>query len=97
MNDTAGNRSVRSFLERVRDPDRQFPHYLFTVGFVLPLSFLTCGAGLYVIFMTAEALLGSGSWVTRGLEILIGPILIALAPIILISFGVPFLLRLYVY
>jgi hypothetical protein len=60
--------SERTFLERVRSPDPNFPFLLRTVAFVLPVSFIFLAIPFAAFPFLAEALLGPQSWVTQGIN-----------------------------
>lgn len=93
---TPASRSTRSLIERLPDPDPGLPNYLFTVSFILPLSLALFGMALWVSHLIVEAIFGSESWVTAVIGFVVGPMVKSLPAVILISFGVLLILRMYV-
>jgi hypothetical protein len=59
--------SERTFVERVRKPDANFPFLLMTLAIVLPLGFGFLMIPFAVLPSLTEAVLGPQSWVTHGM------------------------------
>jgi hypothetical protein len=62
--------SERTFMERVRTPDANFPFLLRTLAFVLPIGFFFLTIPFAVLPILTAAVLGSQSWVTHGADAL---------------------------
>jgi hypothetical protein len=60
--------SERTFIERVRAPDANFPSLLRTLAFVLPLGFLFCMLPFAALPILTEAISGLQSSVTHGIS-----------------------------
>jgi hypothetical protein len=63
---SARDGSKRTFAERLRSPDRDFPRLLRTIAIVLPLSFGFVAIPLAAAPLVMEATLGPASWMTKG-------------------------------
>ena len=56
-------------MERVRTPDAKFPFLLRTLAFVFPIGFGFLMIPFAVLPILTQAVLGSQSWVTHGVDL----------------------------
>jgi hypothetical protein len=86
----------RTFLERIRSPDPNFPFLLKTLAFVLPLSFAFLAILFAAFTFLTEALLGPQTSVTQGINAVSLFVLKLIPFAILITFVAMYALRGYV-
>ena len=88
--------SERTFWDRVRIPDDNFPHFLLTLAVFLPIGFGILMIPFMVLPLLSEAFLGPQSWLTYWLATLSSYALKLITYAVLLSFLGMYGLRGYV-
>jgi len=88
--------SDRTFTERLRSPDPDFPRLLRATAIVLPLSVGFVAIPLAAAPLVMEATLGSESWMTKGASAIVLYLLKLIPAVIVLSLVGTYGLRGYV-
>ena len=83
-------------MDRVREPDADFPLFLMMLNRVVPWSILFFGLGTFVIRIMVEAVFGQHSVVTMEADAVVRFIFQAAMPVVIVAYLALWSLRAYV-
>lgn len=86
----------RPFMDRVREPDADFPVFLMMLTRVVPWTILSFGLGTFVIRIMVEAAFGQHSLVTTEADAVVQFIFRATVPVVVVAYVALWCLRAYV-